>query len=289
MPPQNSPEITTNTPDTRVGGSIPSRATSAQQGVKTGKPGKTWEVGAPYIINEHDCPDWKRIVVCTHEDGRCRYLSILDNRRWPYEMRLSEHSTQLAAFGVVLWNSVGAIEGHQSADGFALYSDGKPRRWQGHNECTIPLISEVPRSWRMDPKVAPKLIKWITSNVPSVQRAKSTGETKPPAGFALVPAGEAVDVFELVDATDEERYYPLGLFFDPGRALRAAREHDPRRWDSIVEDDALVEVRARTAGLSGGDYHVLWRARWTLDFDTNDWLLSDEQTGTLQTPLPHIR
>lgn len=31
------------------------------------------------------------------------------------------------------------------------------------------------------------------------------------AGFELTPKGEAVLIYELVDATDEERYYPMGL------------------------------------------------------------------------------
>lgn len=320
MSPQTSPSLPTQSPHTRVGGSIPSRATSSHEEAPAGKPGKTWEVGAPYIIDQHDAPDWKRIVVCTHADGRCRYLCINHNRRWPHVMQLSERSTPLAAFGIVLWQAMGTIEGEQSQPCVATYPDGKPRRWQAGKTNSMPLMAPDPKYWRLDPQVAPKLIKWIERHLPSAQLLKTTENghdaawtqhfilplaefmqqrrmqslhlrvTDGKVAFELVPVGEDVVIYELVDATDEEeRYYPLGVFLDMGQALKSAEGHDPAKWEPIVDTDAVVEIRARKLGTSGGMYAVLWRGRWDYDYEASSWKLVEQQTGTLEKPLPLTR
>ena len=103
---------------------------------------------------------------------------------------------------------------------------------------------------------------------------------------SLVPAGEQVKVFDLVDATDEERYYPLGVFLDLASAVEAGQGHAPPRWEPIVDDSAVVEVRVRNMGLSGGVYSVLWRGRWERDFESAEWKLTEQQTGTMENPLP---
>lgn len=169
---QESAPISTETPAARNVGSIPITRSPSQDATPAGKPGKTWEVGAPYIINQADAPDWNHIVVCTHTDGRCRYLCIRHNRRWPHVMQLSERSTPLAAFGIVLWLSIGGIEGNQAHDSVAVYPDGKPRRWQAGKSNSMPLMPANPKYWRLDPQVAPKLIKWIQGNPAAVQQAK---------------------------------------------------------------------------------------------------------------------
>lgn len=107
--------------------------------------------------------------------------------------------------------------------------------------------------------------------------------------FVLVPAGEKVDLFEVVDATDEERYYPLGIFLDLASAVEAAQEHAPPRWEPMVDDHAVVEIRLRTVGLSGGDYSVLWRGHWQRNYESAEWNLTEQQTGTPEKPLPLTR
>lgn len=98
-------------------------------------------------------------------------------------------------------------------------------------------------------------------------------------------------IYELVDATTEESYYPLGLFDSLERAMACAEEHFPQRWDVQNEGTAVSEVRARKMGLSGGDYAVLWRRLWIYDYDAGSWacLPEDTLTGTLEKPLPMIR
>lgn len=109
------------------------------------------------------------------------------------------------------------------------------------------------------------------------------------ARFALVPTGEKVELFEVVDATDEERYYPLGIFLDLASAVEAAQEHAPPRWEPMVDDHAVVEIRLRTVGLSGGDYSVIWRGHWQRNDESAEWNLTEQQTGTPEKPLPLTR
>lgn len=93
-------------------------------------------------------------------------------------------------------------------------------------------------------------------------------------------------IYELVDATSEEQYFPLGVFFDYAAALKAGETHEPRSWEEIVDTGAVVEIRARKVGISGGDYAVLWRGEWHYDYDAHEWKLVEQQTGTLEKPLP---
>lgn len=350
MNPQETATIGTETPPARNVGSIPITRSPSQTATPAGKPGKTWEVGAPYIIDHNDAPDWRRIVVCTHTDGRCRYLCIHHNRRWPHVMQLSERSTPLAAFGIVLRRCLdpdgfGGIDGNQAYDSVAVYPDGKPRRWQAGKSNSMPLMASEPKYWRLDPQVAPKLIKWIQGNPPAVQQAKAAPKTitstelkaeldamveraraaaelpahdtaweskfvLPLAEFmkqrgvqhvrvdlsggtvryALIPFNEPVQIFELVDATSEEQYFPLGVFFDAASAVLKAQDHFPQRWDGDHVGQAVSEVRVRNIGLYGGSYVVLWRGEWHYDYDAGgEWKLVEQQLGTLEKPLPITR
>lgn len=253
MSPQSSPKTRPKKPATRVGGSIPSRATSSQTRGASGKPGKTdaesevwsrrlllapvvhemrrtgvgrlvidikaeanssgmkgpalfeitpmpeevfggrptiaeeerikldaeaaqsrqklaemgfkpvFEVGAPYIINHTDAPDVNRIVICTHPDGRCRYLCIRNNRRWPHVMQLTERSTSLAEFGVAItMPSVDVLMLEEVDESQAIYADGRRRRWQDTSKSRLPMHPNEPKYWRMDDRYTlPLLIKWV--------------------------------------------------------------------------------------------------------------------------------
>jgi hypothetical protein len=230
MNPHKPAKNRTQKPHTRVGGSIPSRATSSPTKRAAGKPGKNtdeaaqlaedfsigtlgslmrlkgfselriwlvdekraafeftekaaqdavfaeakaeleamgakpvFEVGAPYIVNHTDAPDLNRIVICTHPDGRCRYLCIRDNRRWPHVMQLSERSTPLAQFGVVItMPSAFVLMLEQVADSQAVYADEKRRRWQEPSRiCRLKMYPENPEYWRMDVREVPKLVAWV--------------------------------------------------------------------------------------------------------------------------------
>lgn len=98
-------------------------------------------------------------------------------------------------------------------------------------------------------------------------------------------------IFELVDVTDEERYYTLGLFTNMEWAVREALRYDPSMWDNKVEDCAVCEIRRRAIGLSGQDYAVEWRCEWTSDTSDwmNAWVHAEPQRATLNKPLPMCR
>jgi hypothetical protein len=120
-----------------------------------------YKVGAPYIINGSDCPDMLRIVVCISSTGKCRYLSIRDNRRWPSVMQLSERSTPLEDFGMQITIEGAAFKLTQIGESKAQYSDGKTRRWQGAAMNMLPFFAPEPKYWRLDDQVAKHLAEYI--------------------------------------------------------------------------------------------------------------------------------
>lgn len=108
--------------------------------------------------------------------------------------------------------------------------------------------------------------------------------------YALIPFNDPVQIFELVDATSEEQYFPLGVFFDAASAVLKAQDHFPQRWDGDHIGQAVSEVRARKIGLYGSSYAVLWRGEWHYDYDAGGvWKLVAQQLGTLEKPLPITR
>ena len=120
-----------------------------------------YKIGAPYIINEFDCPDMLRIVVCISDTGKCRYLSIRDNRRWPHVMHLSERSTPLEDFGMQITIEGAAFKLARTGESKAQYLDGKTRRWQGVKTDTLPFFAPEPKHWRLDDQVAKHLAEYI--------------------------------------------------------------------------------------------------------------------------------
>ncbi len=102
------------------------------------------------------------------------------------------------------------------------------------------------------------------------------------------------EVFELVDATDEELYFPLGFFIDLPDAIAQARQFDPHQWENDREEHACCEIRCRRIGLSGDDYTVLWRCEWSEQETEPDsgefaWVHFSEAQGTTENPLPLCR
>lgn len=122
-----------------------------------------FEVGAPYILNYDEAPHANQIVICTHPDGRCRYLCIRNNRRWPHVMQLTERSTSLAQFGVAITMPAAfVLMLEQVADSQAVYSDHRPRLWQDISKSRLPMHPNNPKYWRMDDRYTlPLLIKWV--------------------------------------------------------------------------------------------------------------------------------
>lgn len=59
-------------------------------------------------------------------------------------------------------------------------------------------------------------------------------------------------VFEIIDSTDDEMYFPLGIFLTEGEALRAIRKADPEHPVSEhAEDYESLSIVRRKIGWDG--------------------------------------
>lgn len=81
-------------------------------------------------------------------------------------------------------------------------------------------------------------------------------------------------IFELVDATDDETYYALGLYLDLSEAIADAMTGDTPPTDS--EEYVLLEIRERPLGFSGcgRDGKLAATVEWqqVLDEEKDDWV-----------------
>lgn len=77
-------------------------------------------------------------------------------------------------------------------------------------------------------------------------------------------------VFELVDVTDEEMYYPLGIWLSLEEAIAVVDQckDDPAALPSPIEYEeyAKVEIRERRIGWSENNLAVFER-KWVKDYD----------------------
>ena len=80
-------------------------------------------------------------------------------------------------------------------------------------------------------------------------------------------------VYEIVDCTSEELFYPLGIYLTLDDALAAVMVDSPEQvgcvdhdeWDQSVQ----MEIRERCIGPSGHGT-ALWDITWSFSFDAED-------------------
>lgn len=78
--------------------------------------------------------------------------------------------------------------------------------------------------------------------------------------------GEATHAYEVVDATDEETYYTLGLFATADEAMSVLDCSDaPCNEDD--EQSVIVEVRARKLGFHPHEFLTIARRVWQRNYD----------------------
>jgi len=97
-------------------------------------------------------------------------------------------------------------------------------------------------------------------------------------------AGAPCSVFEAVDATNEEQYWPLGIWMTLQDALTALRVDDPKTIGCNDADDfeeyRLIEIRERKTGWCGAGT-VVSKMEWRETYDE----ASDEFKWTrIETP-----
>lgn len=83
-------------------------------------------------------------------------------------------------------------------------------------------------------------------------------------------------IFELVDATDEETYHSLGMYFDLESAIEDAANGDRPPTDTW-DDVARLEVRERKIGFYGAHdsgkcrAQIAWLSEYNESTDEYDW------------------
>src|SRR5574343_663862 len=76
-------------------------------------------------------------------------------------------------------------------------------------------------------------------------------------------------VYEVVDATDDEMYYPLGLFTDPAKALSLLDGAEPPYSEDNPES-VTIEVRGRKLGFNPHSFWVVAKRTWERVYDDSD-------------------
>ena len=89
-------------------------------------------------------------------------------------------------------------------------------------------------------------------------------------------------VFEVVDTTDDEHYYALGLFIDELAAREQLDVAEPP-CDDNGEDSFTVEVRKRPLGWHPHEYEVIAKRTWVREYPEND----GDPTWTCNPPRAH--
>ena len=82
----------------------------------------------------------------------------------------------------------------------------------------------------------------------------------------------ATKIYEVVDATDEATYYPIGVFLTLKDALDAIRNTE-NPWELCENamfhgEAATIEIRERLAGLKPNDAGtVVWKTEWGNEYN----------------------
>lgn len=99
---------------------------------------------------------------------------------------------------------------------------------------------------------------------------RSPATAKRALKFWQMTEEERVDkVFEVVDATDEEQYWPLGMFLTESDVLAVLDAKEPPNNDH--EHDAVtIEVRSRNIGFAPHDYTKIASRTWVWDYAAED-------------------
>lgn len=93
--------------------------------------------------------------------------------------------------------------------------------------------------------------------------------SNPPAATGVPLQRPVRAVFEVVDASDEEKYYPLGIYLDEAEAL-AVLDADAPPYNDDDPESVVVEVRRRPTGFHPHAFAVIATRTWVRDYETGD-------------------
>lgn len=79
-------------------------------------------------------------------------------------------------------------------------------------------------------------------------------------------------IYEVIDRTDDEAYYTLGLFLSLDDAIKDAESKTPDDWESDgnIDDYAEIEIRERQIGWTGTNTKKVWEMSWKKTYPDND-------------------
>lgn len=79
-------------------------------------------------------------------------------------------------------------------------------------------------------------------------------------------------IYEVVDATDDERYWALGIFLTESDAMSVLDGNEPP-YNDDDPDAATVEVRTRKVGFHPHEHVVIASRTWVRNYedDKPDW------------------
>ena len=84
-------------------------------------------------------------------------------------------------------------------------------------------------------------------------------------------------IYEVVDATNNETYYPLALYLILDEAISSIENITPDEWnsDGYIDDYTKIEVRERSLGWRSevGDvvFILEWNKVYNEETDVNEW------------------
>jgi hypothetical protein len=86
-------------------------------------------------------------------------------------------------------------------------------------------------------------------------------------------------IYEVIDASDDEMYWPMALYLNKEEAIQKCENLLPDDWDSpgYIDDYAKLEIRERPIGwmTSIGDivFTVEWEKKYNEETDEfNEWV-----------------
>ena len=84
-----------------------------------------------YILNDHDRPE-AEMLVYRKTNGCFRYAHPKHRRNKLYQNMTSRSATPVENFGIEISIVGDRVTGAVTSQSIATYSDGRPRKWQGH-------------------------------------------------------------------------------------------------------------------------------------------------------------
>ena len=88
-----------------------------------------------------------------------------------------------------------------------------------------------------------------------------------------VACASACYVYEIVDCSNDEIYYPMGIYLDEQQAIKELEDAEYHEAHYPEAEHVKMEVRRRKVGYSRDNYETVYEAVWEEreSGETGDW------------------